>query len=73
MGQVTNSYERDTPNGLGNYFECKRFAVQTLLWSQEFMVQVNLEHDTIAVCVLVFKLKYGFHKMNPRGQSENRI
>ena len=37
------------PSGLGNYFVCKRFAVQTLLWSLEFMVQINLEHDIIAV------------------------
>ena len=37
------------PNGLGNYFVCKRFEVQTLLWSLEFVIQINLEHDTIAV------------------------
>ena len=40
------------PSGLGNYFVCKRFieihAVQTLLWSLEFVIQINLEHDTIA-------------------------
>ena len=36
-------------SGLGNYFVCKRFAVQTLLWSLEFVTQINLEHDTIAV------------------------
>ena len=35
--------------GLGNYFVCKRFAVQTLLWSLEFVIEINLEHDTIAV------------------------
>ena len=35
------------PNGLGNYFVCKRFEVQTLLWSLEFVIQINLEHDTI--------------------------
>ena len=34
--------------GLGNYFVCKRFAVETLLWSIEFVIQINLEHDTIA-------------------------
>ena len=33
---------------LGNYFVCKRFAVRTLLWSLEFVIQINLEHDTIA-------------------------
>ena len=37
------------PSGLGNYFVCKRFAVHTLLWSLEFAIQINLEHDTIAV------------------------
>ena len=36
-------------NGLGNYFVCKRFAVQTLLWSLELVMQINFEHDTIAV------------------------
>ena len=35
------------PSGLGNYFISKRFAVQTLLWSLEFVVQINLQHDTI--------------------------
>ena len=37
-----------TPSGLGNDFACKRFAVQTLLWSLGFVIQINLEHDTIA-------------------------
>ena len=32
---------------LGNYFVCKGFAVQTLLRSLEFMIQINLERDTI--------------------------
>ena len=36
------------PSGLGNYFVCKGFAVQTLLWSLEFVIRINLEHDTIA-------------------------
>ena len=35
------------PNGLSNYLVCKRFAVQTFLWSLEFVIQINLEHDTI--------------------------
>ena len=34
------------PGGLGNYFVCKRFAVQTFLRSLEFVFQINLEHDT---------------------------
>ena len=33
------------PSGLGNYFVCKRFAVQTLLGSLKFVIQINLEHD----------------------------
>ena len=36
-------------SGLGNYFVCKRFAVQTLLWSLEFVILINFEHDTIEV------------------------
>ena len=36
------------PIGWGNYFVCKRFAFQTLLWSLEFVIQINLEHNTIA-------------------------
>ena len=34
-------------SGLGSYFVCKRFTVQTLLWSLEFVNQINLEHGTI--------------------------
>ena len=30
-------------SGLLNYFECKRFTVQTLLWSLEFVIQMRLE------------------------------
>ena len=33
---------------LGNYIACKRFAVQTL-WSLEFVMRQNFEHNTIAV------------------------
>ena len=40
--------------GLGNYFACKRFAVQTLLWSQDFVIQTNLEHVAIAVFICCF-------------------
>ena len=36
-------------SGLGNYFVCKRFTIQTFLWSLEFVIQINHEHDTIAV------------------------
>ena len=37
------------PSGLGNYFVRNRFAVQILLWSLEFTIQINLEHGTITV------------------------
>ena len=37
------------PSGLGNDFECKRFTVQTLLWSLEFVIQINLEQNTIKI------------------------
>ena len=57
------------PSGLCNYFACKRFAVQTLLWSLEFVIQINLEHNTIAVwnlgrrwsisCINMLSLKFG--------------
>ena len=33
---------------------CKKFAVQTLLGSLEFVIQINLENDTIALIVLMF-------------------
>ena len=38
-------------NRLGGFgvLECKRFLVQTLLWSLEVVIQIILEHDTIAV------------------------
>ena len=39
------------PSGLGNDFVCKRLAVQTLPWSLEFVIQTNLEHDTIAIVI----------------------
>ena len=29
--------------GLGNYFACKRFTVQTLLWPLEIVIRINLE------------------------------
>ena len=35
--------------GLGNYFVCKRFAVHAVLWSLEFVIQINLERETIAI------------------------
>ena len=38
----------ELPSGLGNYFVCKRFGVQTLPRSLEMVIQINLERDTIA-------------------------
>ena len=47
--RIRQTYWAWWPGRLGNYLVCKRFAVQTLLWSLEFVIQINLEHDTIAV------------------------
>ena len=33
------------PCRLGNYFVCKRFAAETLLFSLEVVIYINLEHD----------------------------
>ena len=48
--KVANSGTRNQPKLLGfmawwvsNYFICKRFEVQTLLWPLEFVIQMNLE------------------------------
>ena len=46
------------PSRLGNYFLCKRFAFQILLWSLEFVIKINLEHDTIAIWNFLSKFKY---------------
>ena len=32
------------PSGLGNYFACKRFADQTLLWSLGFVIPSQTQH-----------------------------
>ena len=37
-------------SGLGNYLICKRFAVKAFLWSVAFVVQINIKHNTIAIC-----------------------
>ena len=49
---IRSSYLTLWPSGLGNYFVCKRFAVQTLLWSLEFVIEINLEHDAITISPL---------------------
>ena len=46
LSNPPTSYARD--------FVCKRFVVQTLLWSLEFVILVNLEDDTIAVILIWF-------------------
>ena len=50
------------PSGLGNYFVSKKFPVQTLRWSLEFVIRTNLEHDTIAesytLILQLFKTHY---------------
>ena len=51
------TYKALRPSGLGNYFVYKRFAVQILLWSLEFVIQINLEHDTIAAR-LMYNLQF---------------
>ena len=59
------------PSGLGNYFVCKRFAVQTLLWPLEFVIQINLEHDTIAIRLMKMKMKnrpYRYDIIGPRSR-----
>ena len=43
------THEAIWSNGLGNYFVYNIFAVQSLVWSQEFVIQISLQHDTIAV------------------------
>ena len=49
------SDHRRVSHGLGNDFVYNRFAVQTLLWSLEFVIQINLEHDTIAARIIFLK------------------
>ena len=43
------SFKPVRPSGCGNYFICKIFAVQTLLWSLKFVTQINIEYATITV------------------------
>ena len=46
--RISLTYQVLQPIGLGKYFACKKFTVQNLLWSLEFVIQINLEHNTIA-------------------------
>ena len=54
---IQSSYLTLWPSGLGNYFVCKRFTVETLLWSLESVIQINLKHNTITVCCFIFQNK----------------
>ena len=56
------------PSGLVNYFVYKRFAVQTLLWSLEFVIQIILEHDTMAITSSPYirKLQKNQEKVQPK-------
>ena len=47
------SQETLWPSRLGNCIECKRFAIQTFLWSLEFAIHLNIDDDTITVLYLV--------------------
>ena len=50
---VTNSGTPNSPSIINywvrNFTACKKFAVQTPLWSLEFVIHQNVKHDTIAV------------------------
>ena len=46
---LLHTREASRLSGLGNYFVCKRFAVQNLLWLLELVIQTNLDNETIAV------------------------
>ena len=45
---------------IGNYFIFKRFTVSTLLWSLEFLIQIILEHNTIAELTCVCRLFWNY-------------
>ena len=36
-------------SGLGNYLVRKGFAIETILWLLGFVIQINLEHEPIAL------------------------
>ena len=50
-------------SGLVNDFVCKRFAVQTLLWSLEFVILINLEYDTIATLFCDKMIEVAWNRM----------
>ena len=53
-----NPPRKISPSGLGNDFVCKRFAVQILLWSMEFVILINLEHG-----IKIFIYNWNCHKI----------
>ena len=56
---------------LGNYFVCNRFAVQTFLWSLEFVIQKNLQRDTILAWNVVWSLNIStFNMINGINESK---
>ena len=59
------------PSRLGNYFVCNRFAVQTFLWSLEFVIQKNLQRDTILAWNVVWSLNISaFNMINGINESK---
>ena len=42
----------------GNDFACNRFTVQTFAWSLESVIQINLEHGTIAITNSIYSTLY---------------
>ena len=64
------------PIGLGKYFICKRGAAQTVLPSTEFVIQLNLKHDTITIWNLDWSWNisiYRFGKMFPDKKATLRM
>ena len=51
-------FPKNTSRGQLLYFVCNTFSVQTLLWSMEFVSQINLAHDTNHRLKPGSKLKY---------------
>ena len=53
--EVVNLMQRHEalwPKGLGNFFVCKRLAVQTLQCSLEFVIQISSTTPSLAQCIL---------------------
>ena len=65
---VTNSGTPNSPSIINywvrNFIPCKKFAVQTPLWSLEFVIHQNVKHDTIAVSNLTRSWYISTHTSN---------